>query len=52
MMDTVWRCIEKVPYNFSRSSIKFQVHMGHKSDDLSKITTGFHLFHSRSKKSG
>ena len=30
MMQNAWNCIEEVPYCFSRSSVKFQGHMGHK----------------------
>ena len=42
MMHNAWRSIEEEPYCLSRSSIKFQGHMGQKNDDwnpiLSKIT--------------
>ena len=42
MMLKAWHSIEKVPYCFFRSSIKFQGYMGKKIDDLipilSKIT--------------
>ena len=31
MMHKAWRGIEEAPYNFSRSSIKFQDHMGQKN---------------------
>ena len=34
MMHKAGRSIEEVPYNFSRSSIKFQVHLGKKIPDL------------------
>ena len=37
MMHKAWCNIEKVPYNFSRSSIKFQGHTGWKIDDLNPI---------------
>ena len=32
-----WSDVEEVPYNFSRSSIKFQGHTGWKIDDLNPI---------------
>ena len=34
MMHLAWRSIEEVPYNFSRSSIKFQGHTEHKITDF------------------
>ena len=37
MMHKAWCSIEEVPYYFSRSSIKFQGHMGWKIDDLDQI---------------
>ena len=36
MMQKAWGN-EEVPYNFSRSSIKFQGHMGWKIDNLNPI---------------
>ena len=37
MMHKAWCNLEEVPYNFSRSSIKFQGHTGWKIDDLNPI---------------
>ena len=37
MMHKAWRSIEEVSWFFSRSSIKFQGHMGQKIDDLNPI---------------
>ena len=37
MMHKAWCNLEEVPYNFSRSSIKFQGHTGRKIDDLNPI---------------
>ena len=37
MMHKAWRSLEKVPYCFFRSSIKFQGYMGKKIDDLIPI---------------
>ena len=37
LMHKAWRSIEKVPYCFSRSSIKLQGHKGWKIDDLKPI---------------
>ena len=37
MMHKAWCNLEEVPYNFSRSSIKFQGHTGWKIDDLIRI---------------
>ena len=37
MMHKAWCSIEKVPYCFPRSSIKFQGHTGWKIDDLDQI---------------
>ena len=41
-MHKAWRSIEELPFCLSRSSVKFQAHMGWKIDDfksnLSKIT--------------
>ena len=37
MMHKAWCNLEEVPYNFSRSSIKFQGHTGWKIDDLNQI---------------
>ena len=36
-MHKVWCNLEEMPYNFSRSSIKFQGHTGWKIDDLNPI---------------
>ena len=37
MVHKAWYSIEEVPYYFSRSSIKFQGHMGWKIDDWIKF---------------
>ena len=37
MMHKAWHSIEEVPYYFSRSSIKFQGHMGWKINDFNPI---------------
>ena len=37
MMHKAWCNLEEVPYNFSRSSIKFQGHTGRKIEDLNPI---------------
>ena len=37
MMHKAWRCLEEVPYCFSRSSIKFQGHTAKKSSILTQI---------------
>ena len=37
MMPTAWCNVEEVPYNFSRSSFRFQGYTGWKIDDLNPI---------------
>ena len=37
MIHKTWHCKEDMPYCFSRSSIKFQGHLGWKIDDLNPI---------------